>query len=803
MPKRNASNGAAAASPDPITRREILRHAALLCALLVVLFPGVFFRGEVIAPGDILFQAPPWSGYAPEGWERPQNRLMSDIVAAFYPYYAASLASLDAGEWPLWNPYQLSGIPLMANFQSTVFYPPRLLHPLLGLRWGTTAFILVKLFLCGMVGYACARALGLRRASAGFFSCAWMFGSYNVIWCNWPLTDVATWLPLCFLGVERAIEGRARQAFFATAAGAALILLAGHPETAFAMALGLAIYFALRLALQRWSREQTWREVARSAGLQAAGWALGLTLCAAQLLPFVEYLLHSATFFDRPHETEQTWLSMGAVASLFVPRFFGTEAEGNYWGNFDSNVYGMVYVGIAVWLGAFVTWSGVGVGAHRRRQVICLAIAGLFGGLLAYRFPGLSAVHGLPVFSSMKAAYHRGFALFALPLTAAIGLEAWYARPRRASAFARFLPWLVVPLLCVGGVCLISAGYIRTAELTSYVNRQLGIAIAAGALGVGALALALHPRLRRAGLPLLTVLALADLSIATRGLNPTMPAEQVFPETELTAALRDLGGPVRIGVGEGNIASGIMTVYGVEEWLGYDGLYPARIIRFQTRLGEAIWDAMEPACAIAYYVHDPAYPPLFPLDEEGRFRRAAAVDGLEIHENPHALPRARLVGGLEVVADADALYNRMRDPGFDPRRAVLADFAPPHGLPRTGDAAGAADIVQHTPSRCVVEADAESPAVLVLADAYYPGWRARVDGERAEIFPAYGVFRGVLVPPGTHRVEFDYAPATLYIGLALSIMAMVVGVVVALRRTETMKPGARGAALRRPLRGRP
>ena len=49
---------------------------------------------------------------------------------------------------------------------------------------------------------------------------------------------------------------------------------------------------------------------------------------------------------------------------------------------------------------------------------------------------------------------------------------------------------------------------------------------------------------------------------------------------------------------EGYVPRGAVANYGIEEWLGYDGLYPERIQRFQFEMGAAIWDAMEPACAI-------------------------------------------------------------------------------------------------------------------------------------------------------------------------------------------------------------
>lgn len=65
---------------------EVYWAGVLLLLLLIAPFPGVFFRAEVTVPGGILFQAPPWRDYAPEGWKQPGNRSMSDMLQVVYPF---------------------------------------------------------------------------------------------------------------------------------------------------------------------------------------------------------------------------------------------------------------------------------------------------------------------------------------------------------------------------------------------------------------------------------------------------------------------------------------------------------------------------------------------------------------------------------------------------------------------------------------------------------------------------------------------------------------------------------------------
>src|SRR5438132_14149372 len=74
--------------------------------------------------------------------------------------------------------------------------------------------------------------------------------------------------------------------------------------------------------------------------------------------------------------------------------------------------------------------------------------------------------------------------------------------------------------------------------------------------------------------------------------------------------------------------------------------------------------------------------------------------------------------------------------------------------------------------RVRVEAEASRPSSLLLNDANYPGWRVSVDAKPARILEANFLFRGVLLAPGTHLVEFQYAPASYRYGWAISLAAI-------------------------------
>jgi uncharacterized membrane protein YfhO len=96
--------------------------------------------------------------------------------------------------------------------------------------------------------------------------------------------------------------------------------------------------------------------------------------------------------------------------------------------------------------------------------------------------------------------------------------------------------------------------------------------------------------------------------------------------------------------------------------------------------------------------------------------------------------------------------------------------------------------LQDGPNRVTIRAALDAPGYLVLADTWYPGWRAAVDGEPVEILRANYAFRAVRLEAGEHTVEMVYRPTSVLVGGALSLVALAVifvGLLLA-RKRETI-----------------
>jgi uncharacterized membrane protein YfhO len=94
-----------------------------------------------------------------------------------------------------------------------------------------------------------------------------------------------------------------------------------------------------------------------------------------------------------------------------------------------------------------------------------------------------------------------------------------------------------------------------------------------------------------------------------------------------------------------------------------------------------------------------------------------------------------------------------------------------------------------------VEADSEGPALLVVQDAFWPGWRASIDGRPAEILATDALVRAVRWPPGRHLLQMVYDPPGVRIGLGLSVAGSLLLAALAIRAARYRPSlGSRGAA---------
>jgi hypothetical protein len=159
-----------------------------------------------------------------------------------------------------------------------------------------------------------------------------------------------------------------------------------------------------------------------------------------------------------------------------------------------------------------------------------------------------------------------------------------------------------------------------------------------------------------------------------------------------------------------------------------------------------------------------------------------AVGDVTLYRLPGAPGRAWVVPSARQVTSDDFL-TALSEPEFDPTAEVLLETLVSDSQSPVSSLQSLA--LQDGANRVTIRVSLDAPGYLVLADTWYPGWRATVDGRPAEILLANHAFRAVLLDGGEHVVEMVYRPSSVLVGGAVSlvaVMALVAGLLLARRR---------------------
>ncbi|MBK9747182.1 MAG: YfhO family protein [Chloroflexi bacterium] len=146
------------------------------------------------------------------------------------------------------------------------------------------------------------------------------------------------------------------------------------------------------------------------------------------------------------------------------------------------------------------------------------------------------------------------------------------------------------------------------------------------------------------------------------------------------------------------------------------------------------------------------------LAPEG-WRRVLSSD-VKIYENTAVYPRAYMLYDAEWTPDTDegteTALDLMRAPDFDPSQTTtLAGLG---ADPNLDPVPNTVTITEYTADRVVIDVETDFEGYLFLSDAYYPGWRATIDGAPTTIYRADIMFRAVFVPAGAHEIVYTYDP---------------------------------------------
>jgi hypothetical protein len=779
-------------------RRRPTAAAALLYAVLsLVMFAPGLAPGRTLSASDYLWTATPWEAIRPAGVPGlGSNQELADSATQFQPALQATRDSLP--DVPLWDPYILSGRSFLGDPQSAVFSPfsvPAYVLPF----WKSLALIAaLKLFVAAFGTFLLARTIGMRFPGALLAGLVYGFSLWAVTWVSWPHMSVWALLPWVCLMSERCLRRPGPLPFAGLSAAVGLLILGGHPASSYQVMAVVVVFWVVRALA---SAELRSRLAPRLLTFGAA-LLVGAALAAVALIPFVELLAHSSDATARADASNLLNQPSRYLLGIFLYDYWGHAASSLQFGTgLEERAYYVAALPLMLAASALVL----------RRSALRVALALLAAAMLAISTglpPLYDLVVKLPGFASANNGRFAVVAVLCLAVLAGFGLDDLTAdgltARRRNAVLGVALGLLVLPVAIalvdhefgfasLGDALGVAWGF-EHAKAGAAAVVKLASVLDWVVLATASLALlALRVRGRLGVTPfvaLALLLAALDLFKAGMGYNPAIPTSHAVQPATPSIRYLQARRPERFAALQ--VKTAISLAYPIPPNVAMRyGIYDVRgyVIPTEKRY-YTLWSrVISPGCyylfctqaapakqevykvlgllGVGFLLQHPRDPVLRGLQPVYAGRDA------RLYVNPGALPRAFLVDRQEVVHGGDAALARVASPDF-PARTVAVTERPVAGLSAGAGSPGRARISHYGRERVVVDTAASRSALLVLTDAWFPGWKARVDGRDVPVERVDYLIRGVRVPAGAHRVELRFDPASWRAGWITSLCALAV-----------------------------
>ncbi len=762
-------------------RKIFKSERVLVLAILLLTNASVYWqfylKGLLPFPGDLLVAFFfPWnsggfSGFDP--WTIHKEVIAADVIRQMYPWKVFAFDLIRLGQIPLWNPYNFSGYPLIANLQSSIFFPGNVLFLIFPPLDAWILLVIGLPFLLSLFSYLFFRSLRLSLISSLFGAIIMANLSYLVVWHEQLIiTQVAVLLPLFLFFANRYKDTNKKLYFWLLPLILSSAIYAGHAQT-FIYLLIISVSFV-------WFKRYTLQSILFVV-------LISFLLGAAQLLPTMEIYLQSAREGEATRRLFEPFiLSWSHLLTIVAPDFFGNPATNNYWGEHYGDfqcffgVVALVFSLLAIW------------NCHKEKLVKLFTVLALLGLLFAIRpFAYLPHILHIPILATGVPARVIYIFQLSMAVLAVFGLD-YVIRNKDKLRAINLLPILFLGIVYASlwSIVLINKNTHFAIARSNLVLPTFTFLATSGVIFFLGQFKKISPWLLATSYLLLFSLALFEYSYFFNKYQPFSPKKYVFPSHPVFSFLQRNAGINRFfGFGTAYVDSNFATHYKVFAPEGWDSLYIKRygellastkegkytkdILRSDALFGREdnqfrnrLFDLM----GVRFVLDKNDQPktnwePETSKFSEEKYQLVWQSYKWKVYERKMALPRFFLADGYEVIKDDSQIISRLYDPTFDMAHKVILENDPKVAL-TPGYAY--AQLISYTPNNILLETQSSGAKLIFLSDSYFPGWHSYIDGKESQVLRADFAFRAVAVPPGKHQITFVYDPLSFKLGLLVT-----------------------------------
>ncbi len=643
---------------------------------------------------------------------------------------------LKKNRLPIWNPHIGTGYPALAEGQSGIFFLPNLVFfRLLPFIYAYNLTLVGAFITAGFGTYFFCRSLKLSKPASLFAGTVFPLGGFFVFHVqHHNLLQTASLMPWLFWAVNEFVKTKKILFLLLLSLILSQQFMAGFPQITFYSLIAMSLYLGLKHLLETPKSLKVYIAVVFAI-------ILGTLIAAVQILPSYEFFRISSKSSDPKQILEQFPYVAKNLLQFLDPFILGSPKNGSYphwtpgkWGIFWES---QGYIGIL----PLVLAAGIIIAVSIRNlkirpKIYIFAFLFVFTIMLSLgKESPTNAIYSIPPFS-----------FFRVP--------------------SRFL------LISQFSLSILAAYFVN-----KFKNHLVAVAI--------------------------ITLSIVNLYTRTAGYNPIGKASDMLREPETAAFLKTQDSANVMAIGNSSdwnekmmrygwentldyfsqarnyLDQNSNLIYGVSSAFAYESMLTKRYSTKNSILlsGESLKNntifLSSPAKKIINsdnISHIVTTKELSDPDFKKIFETTTKYATFKIFENKKKAQKYFITGNYSVAANIPQIVETINRDNFDPQKEAVLEKDPGQIFSEISNYQISESKV--TPTYKKLGVNSSSSALLVSNESFYPGWIAKIDGKKTQIFPANINSRAIVIPAGNHIVEFSYRSKTITYAAVISTFTL-------------------------------
>jgi hypothetical protein len=732
--------------------------------IVLFFFSPFFFKKLLPVPADtIIGLYNPYRDLYAKEFPRGipfKNFLITDPVRQLYPWRKLAIDEEKQLQLPLWNPYSFAGTPLLANFQSSPFYPLNIVFFVFPFPLAWSFLIILEPFLEATFTYLYLRKLRIAQSASLFGGIVFAFCGFSVAWMEWnSIIHTALFLPLILLSQEYLLEKITFRWLIVYILALICSILSGYVQILFYLILFINIYLLAKIFHLTYSGKNYKSAIKKIILFFTCEITAGI-LTVIQWFPTIQFILLSGRRNNFVDWHKDGWfLPFRHLAQFIAPDFFGNPTTLNYWGVWN---YGELigYVGILP-----LIFSLFALFYRRDKKTLFFGLTLLLSLLfsLPTPFAKIPFILNVPFLSTSQPTRLLFITDFSLSILAAYGLDLFLKEKKRI-----IFPLGILFLIFVSfWVFILSQIKFSSYLIISRQNMIFPTTIFLISAITILLSLIFGKKMRWSAdkffICLFIVIVSIDLLRFAQKFLPFTPSSYLFPQTRVLHFLEENSGNFRIMTTDSRIfPPNFSIVYKLQSLDGYDPLFISRYAELM-----ASSEQKKPLTSLTYSriltphnftsriidLFGVKYILTLTEEHNQKLTKVFQEGATRVYQNNQVFPRVFFVKNIYNASSKQEAESMLFSENFDIKTNAVVEEA--NIILHSPLTIGSASIIHYGENTVTIKTDNLGEGFLVLSDMFYPTWTVTVDGKKTPIILTDYALRGVLIAPGEHIINFS------------------------------------------------